>query len=170
MPYKDPEKARARGKDYYQKRRARQLAYHKIWWEINRETVSAKRRASYDPDIKRAQDKKYRDADPRGYIIQNAKCRAKKKRVEFRITKADIRELPLVCPILGLDLDYAYGKGIGPRSNSPSLDRIDARKGYVPGNVEIISHRANMIKSNSTVEELVLLLAYRRKQEFAAIE
>lgn len=34
-----------------------------------------------------------------------------------------------------------------------SLDRIDPRKGYVKGNVWIISYRANLIKNDGTAEE-----------------
>jgi hypothetical protein len=41
--------------------------------------------------------------------------------------------------------------------NSYSLDRIDSNKGYVKGNVWVISRRANVIKNNATLEELELL-------------
>jgi hypothetical protein len=37
---------------------------------------------------------------------------------------------------------------------SPSLDQLIARNGYVRGNVWVISHRANTLKSNATSEEL----------------
>jgi hypothetical protein len=36
---------------------------------------------------------------------------------------------------------------------SPSLDKINPELGYVPGNVAIISYRANRIKNNGTAEE-----------------
>lgn len=35
-----------------------------------------------------------------------------------------------------------------------SLDRIVPSLGYVPGNVAVISHRANRIKSDATADEL----------------
>jgi hypothetical protein len=38
---------------------------------------------------------------------------------------------------------------------SPSLDRIDNNKGYIKGNVEVISWKANIMKSNASPEELV---------------
>jgi hypothetical protein len=34
------------------------------------------------------------------------------------------------------------------------LDRIDPTKGYVKGNVWIVSHRANTLKGNTTHDEL----------------
>ena len=44
--------------------------------------------------------------------------------------------------------------------NFPSLDRIDNSKGYVPGNIAVISMRANMIKNNATLAELKAIVAY----------
>ena len=35
------------------------------------------------------------------------------------------------------------------------MDRIRPKLGYVPGNVVVVSHKANAIKSNSTITELV---------------
>ena len=60
----------------------------------------------------------------------------------------------LVCP-----LEWSAHRGNGPRpiENSPSLDRIDPTKGYVKGNVWIISHKANVFKSYATHEELKIL-------------
>lgn len=41
--------------------------------------------------------------------------------------------------------------------DSYSLDRIDSSRGYVKGNIWVISLRANRIKNDSTVEELRLI-------------
>ena len=38
--------------------------------------------------------------------------------------------------------------------NSPSIDRIDSNKGYIKGNVRIISLRANMMKNDANLQEL----------------
>lgn len=68
---------------------------------------------------------------------------------EFTVERSDI-EWPIVCPVLGLELDWFSEK----RSDaSPSFDRIDAELGYIPGNVAIISWRANRIKNDGTAEE-----------------
>lgn len=52
------------------------------------------------------------------------------------------------------------GQGGGGRHNSPSLDRRDPSLGYVKGNVGVISDRANLLKSNMTLEELKKLVSY----------
>jgi hypothetical protein len=49
--------------------------------------------------------------------------------------------------------------------NSPSLDKIDNEKGYVPGNLAIISSRANAIKSDASLEEIEAIAAYMRRHK-----
>jgi len=84
------------------------------------------------------------------YLLTRARARCKKSGLAFEITADDVA-LPEACPLLGLRLERGVGE---VRPNSPSLDRIDSSKGYVPGNVWIISRRANTIKSDATVAEL----------------
>lgn len=89
-------------------------------------------------------------------ILRNAKSRAKKKNIEFSITEKDIVLLEY-CPILKIKLQE---NNFSAKPNSYSIDRIDNSKGYIKGNIQIISHRANQIKNDATVEELKLLLTY----------
>lgn len=84
-------------------------------------------------------------------MLNSARARARKDRLPFRITEADIY-IPKVCPALGIPLQVATGKG--PQPGSPSLDKFDRARGYVPGNVYVISYRANAIKGTYTLEEL----------------
>lgn len=61
------------------------------------------------------------------------------------------KNFPERCPILDLELDFSEK---GKRNDfSPSIDKIIPEKGYVPGNVAIISWRANRIKNNGTADE-----------------
>jgi hypothetical protein len=68
---------------------------------------------------------------------------------EFTVRMSDI-DWPTHCPVLGLELDWFAEVRC---EASPSFDRIDPSKGYIPGNVAIISWRANRIKNDGTAEE-----------------
>jgi hypothetical protein len=68
---------------------------------------------------------------------------------------------PTHCPILGLEIDYFTEIR---KENSASFDRIDNSKGYVKGNVHIISWRANRIKNDGTAEEHRKIADYLEKK------
>jgi hypothetical protein len=67
------------------------------------------------------------------------------------------------CPLLGMELTYAKYEGNTP-DNYASLDKIDPSKGYIEGNVQILSFRANTIKGHATLEELKLIVDNWTKQ------
>jgi hypothetical protein len=110
----------------------------------------------------RTNNKLYRLMNPEAYICTRAKLRAKKFGLEFNLTKYDIK-IPPVCPILNIPLVIEAGQGHLP--GAPSLDRIDNSKGYIKGNVAVISHRANTLKSDITIETCERLLAYMKKDK-----
>ena len=87
-------------------------------------------------------------------LIRSAKQRAQNKNLDFNIEPSDIT-LPETCPLLEIPLDSHYGSA---QDNSYSIDRIDSTKGYIKGNVWVISKRANTLKNNATLEELSLLV------------
>ena len=135
-------------------------------WGIHRGTV-----ASYlDPEQRKRQletgkkvtcNKRRKDAElgikprlrtPKVQLTNSARARAKEQCVEFSITPEDFT-IPSICPILGIPL--VYGAQIGkPQAGSLSLDRIVPSKGYVKGNVQFVSHLANTMKSNASLEQL----------------
>lgn len=83
-------------------------------------------------------------------MLHAAKRRAKAADLPFSLTAPDILAVwPRNgrCPVLGTRFDRRS------LHTSPSLDRIDPRAGYVPGNIAVISHRANTIKSDGTASE-----------------
>jgi hypothetical protein len=82
---------------------------------------------------------------------RNAKRRAERSGVVFSLKLEDIPELPSHCPALGIPLVAGDDTG---RANAPSLDRLVAQFGYVPGNVVWISHLANCIKSSADVRQI----------------
>jgi hypothetical protein len=99
---------------------------------------------------------------PEHMLWIRAKRRAAKMNVPFDIEKSDI-VIPKFCPILGIEMAYGVG---GVKPNSPSLDRIVPSKGYIKGNVWVISFKANTIKNDATLEELELLVKALKNMSF----
>lgn len=91
------------------------------------------------------------------YVLEKLKQRAKLRKLEMTLTEADI-EIPTVCPVFGVTLVW------GDRWLSPSVDRLDNSKGYVKGNVRVISRKANTLKSDATVAQIEALLAYMKRE------
>lgn len=96
-------------------------------------------------------------------LLNASKQRARNKNRIHEITIDDIKSIYPIdnkCPIFGIDLVFGTA---GFRENSPSIDRIDSSKGYTLDNIQIISWKANRIKSYATVEELELIVAYMKQ-------
>lgn len=101
-------------------------------------------------------NRRWAESHPENRLYSSAKCRAKQSGIYFSITPEDI-VIPELCPILGLRLERGRGK---LHDASPSIDRINTKIGYVPGNVMVISHKANRVKSDLTLEEFKKFVAY----------
>ena len=81
--------------------------------------------------------------------FRKKKANALREGKEFTVDFGELT-FPTHCPILGIELDY-FNETKG--ENTVSFDRIDSRKGYISGNVVVISWRANRIKNNGTADE-----------------
>jgi hypothetical protein len=93
-------------------------------------------------------------ADPNS----EAAVASRRRRAKRTYYKNQVKQIArAACPVLGIPLIVGRGHA---RDTSPSLDRIDPTKGYVPGNVAVISHKANTMKSNATIDEIRALLRY----------
>ena len=101
-----------------------------------------------------ASQKKHRRDLVEHNIWRTAKNRAKRRELDFDLAIDDI-VIPERCPILDIPIFVVEGKKWG--NNSPSLDRIDNSKGYIKGNVAVISMQANNMKANLDVEDVELL-------------
>lgn len=88
------------------------------------------------------------------YRSQREKFRAKRSNARRIGHSWDLHygdlEWPTHCPILGIELDWFAEVR---QENSPSFDQIVAGKGYIKGNVQILSWRANRIKNDGTAAE-----------------
>ena len=86
---------------------------------------------------------------------KRAEC--KQKGILYNLTPQYLEELWTgTCPIFGVSLI----KGSGQTETSPSIDRIRPDLGYVKGNVQFISARANRIKYNASAGELRQIADY----------
>lgn len=90
--------------------------------------------------------------DLRKRMLGSARARATRRGIPCTIEVDDI-VIPRRCPLLGIPLRQSLGKQ-GPGDNSPTLDRVNPDKGYVPGNVLVISNRANRIKNDASPQDL----------------
>jgi hypothetical protein len=79
-----------------------------------------------------------------------SKQRSKQKNIEFNIDVDDIF-IPEFCPILSIKLRKNH---TGWAPDAPTLDRILPERGYVKGNIKVISGKANVMKNNATIDEL----------------
>jgi len=109
--------------------------------------------------------KKRRDRhaeEPRIRMRDNARKRAIIKSLPFNLyTYKDLPKIPRKCPLLGIDLIV---RAVGGLDSSPSVDRIDNKKGYTKSNIQIISRKANQIKNNASFEEFEMIYLNWKKQ------
>ena len=92
-------------------------------------------------------------------MLSRAKKRAQEQGVPFTLVPTDLI-IPDTCPVLNIKL--SFGGGVAERANSPSIDRLVPMLGYVPGNITVISHRANLLKNNSTLDELIQIVEWMK--------
>jgi hypothetical protein len=89
----------------------------------------------------------------KGYMIRNTKFMAKRRNIEFNLHYTDI-ELPEHCPLLGIKLTFR-SESNGNHSSHATLDRIDNTKGYIKGNIIVMSRLANAMKNCADFDQLV---------------
>jgi hypothetical protein len=102
--------------------------------------------------------RKFDDLNIARYLLRQARKRAKAKGLECTIKPSDIH-VGERCPVLGIQMVKNRGHW---QNNSYSLDRIDSSRGYVKGNVRVISWWANFLKSNLTLEQAENLVKYMK--------
>ena len=96
-------------------------------------------------------------------MFRNAKHRASDNCLPFDLTIEYMETIATDhCPVTGelLDWDLQFSQEGKRNPYAPSLDKIVPSLGYVQGNVAIISHRMNTLKSDMTLEQLNQLIEY----------
>ena len=107
--------------------------------------------------------------------FESKKSAAKRRGIKFTIKPQDIpgvsvreyniitrkksttwkaEEYPKMCHEWGIELDWGMN---GLQYNSPSLDRINPKLGYIPGNVRLVCQSYNGAKSNCPADKWDIL-------------
>lgn len=146
MPNTNKEKKNQTNLEYYHRNKEKicekQKTKSKEYYDLNKEK-------------KLDTQKRWRLNNPEKNIWHRTQQRCKRTGHLFEIVPEDII-IPTYCPILGIKLEI----GGDNKDTSPSIDRIDNSKGYIKDNIQIISLRANRIKSDATIQELQKLVDY----------
>ncbi len=133
---RDPERCKAKSRRWYAKNR------------VEMQRLARERMA----------ERKIRD--PIGVMLKRKRYNAERLGIPFDLASTDI-VIPEFCQILGIRLAPIGSPDIDAR---PSIDRLDPSKGYVRGNVAVISNKANRIKSDGTAEHHERIAAWMRAQ------
>ena len=102
---------------------------------------------------------KYYNSDPKiiwaKKSFYKAKTRALRRGLEFTITLDELNDLcGDECAYSKMILDYSRGKRC-VNFNSPTMDRIDNKFGYISGNVAVVSHYANVVKNDKSLFDFI---------------
>ena len=85
-------------------------------------------------------------------ICSRARKNARSRGLEYNLEHGDII-IPETCPYLKIKL--SYNKKDSKEPFYYSVDRIDSSKGYVKGNVQIISFLSNTMKNGASAHQLL---------------
>lgn len=140
----------------------------RAWRRRKEDNPSKSNCGCLNPNLIHGMSASSKNADPkeqRIYIMfTSSKTRAKKDNVPHDIDPVWMKEnlgTPDICPVLGIPIEWDNDS---TNDNSPSLDKFYPDKGYVKGNVQIISYRANRIKNDGSPEEWLKVAEWCQKE------
>lgn len=116
--------------NFYKDKYKKYKQHYKDYYERNKNSINIKRKLKQEQNWSE-------------YSFKRIKNRCKRNTIKFNIKTTDII-IPKKCPILGITLVF----GRKHLYNTPSVDRIDNSKGYIKGNIRVISFSANAMKSD----------------------
>lgn len=141
-----------------------ELTYHQKYYQENKENwirdteekkhshrESSKKYANKNRESRSKYEQEYWSSRWEEYMWKQAKRRSARSGLDFDIDVSDI-VIPTHCPYLGIEITKIFGQGVV--WSNPSLDRIDNNKGYIKGNVQVLSRRANSVKQDLSLKEL----------------
>lgn len=165
MPYADIEVRKQKNREYSSRpevKARRAELYRKRYSRDQNGLRTNKRKDHYDrwsnPEYKEQKKQQYCkrwDNDWEGQKLIQIRSKCKKFNIEFDIDREDIK-LPDMCPIFHTPFDLTRKD----RNNAPSVDRIDNSKGYIKGNVIVVSNKANAMKREATLQDMKRLVEF----------
>ena len=100
---------------------------------------------------------KYIPNDVKWHMMTNARSRARRGGLPFDLDYPYLHSIwpeDSICPVFKFEMKASRSGKPGPKFNSPTLDRIIPSKGYVKGNVIVISNKANLIKNEYSPKDM----------------
>lgn len=116
--------------------------------------------ARANPEKKLELSRTWGRANPARMLLGQAKQRAKRLKVPCSLTEQDIDLLlaGLVCSATGLPLTFDRHEGDSLKNPwAPSLDRIERRLGYIPGNVRMVCWLYNHMRGDYSDADVQLV-------------
>jgi hypothetical protein len=139
MPCKSREERNEYAKQYYLKNKDKLKKQNAEWFQLNKEQH-------------KKSTKQWLANHYNWQLLRRAKDSSKQRGLDFNISIEDI-SIPSHCPYLNIELTTISDGG--RQESNASIDRIDNTKGYVKGNVQVISSKANFMKRNASIKELI---------------
>lgn len=104
-----------------------------------RHTLNPKDRSHSGRFCRRCRDRRYKATNPIAYAWDKLKWSARKRKIPFKLTKAQF---------ITFCLATGYAEGKGKTASSLSVDRIDASRGYEFDNIQILTLADNSRKAH----------------------
>jgi hypothetical protein len=139
----------------------KQQEYDAKRYQANKEEYKKKAKEYYEANKKEVIQKELRKRKEDPVYAMVNRCRRRDK-LDGRVPDINIKYIRSIwpedncCPIF----KTPFTTGPDTVRMNASLDRIDPNKGYVKGNVVVVSFQANAIKNNATIDELRAVVEY----------
>ncbi len=146
-------KARLGMRKWRKNSRAKALAASRRSDAMRKLSHGERKKLRYKQDIKyrnakKRQAKQWIERNHTKWLLRQIKLLAKKTGIKFNLTISDI-VVPKRCPVFGIPLR----RGVGHSCDNPTVDRVDAKRGYVKGNIAVMSRLANSMKGHATAAQ-----------------
>src|SRR5690606_4279923 len=136
---------------YYQ-RKERKTETHRAWAQKNKQHLDEYRKSYFASRKERF---------PLQVVFNSIKQSSKRRGIHFDLTLEDLEKVwTTTCPVLGIPIKLNSVR----QDDSISVDRINNSIGYVPGNICVMSWRANHLKLNATIQELEAVLSFMKSK------